>query len=76
MWIIRDFDGYVSALTATTLRLIDKTNGNTFFVDSQIDPSAHWSSWRGRQVFTAGMVVEINTDVDYDVRLSGYELDA
>lgn len=76
VWIIRDFDGYVSNLGATTLRLIDKTSGGTFFVDSQIDPSAHWSSWRGRQVFEAGQIVEINTDVPYDVRLSGYELDA
>lgn len=74
--VVRDIDAY-SAVAGGNHLLVLLSGGPVFFQASWTPAEAGWRSWRGRQVFGPGDIVEVvAVDDVLDCMVSGYALAA
>lgn len=76
--VVRDVDAYIGTPAGLNNLYLHGALGQTIWWTSATIGESQYSSWRGRQVYQEGEIVEVEADVGlldaYDVTVSGYLL--
>lgn len=78
IWVVRDVDAYSNAgVGGSEFIMTDDLTGQTVFIASVAATTKGSVEWRGRQVFYNNNGFAFNSNAGlWDIRVSGYELDA
>jgi hypothetical protein len=75
VYVVRDIDVYSGAISPSVVRFQDGNVGNTIWFVDVFATGANYASWRGRQVFAAGTIIQFEApSAPFDLRVCGYDL--